>query len=78
MLDEEVVKSMLVVRDGVELISAVTGFKSVVLDANTSSVESNVGVVVVAKAFISVDANDVELGGVVVYDHGSGGSPSGS
>ena len=36
MIDVEVVNSMLVIRSGVELISTVTGFKSVVLDASTS------------------------------------------
>ena len=65
-LDEEVVNSMLDVRDRSELISAVTCFMSVVLDANTSSIESNVGVVVVVSAFISVDANDVDLKGADV------------
>ena len=49
MIDVEVVNSMLVIRNGVDLISTVTGFKSVVLDATTSvdlegnSVESDVG-----------------------------------
>ena len=36
MIDVEVVNSPLVIRNGVELISTVTGFKSVVLDASTS------------------------------------------
>ena len=50
MIDVEVVNSMLLIRNGVDLISTtVTGFKSVVLDATTSvdlegnSVESDVG-----------------------------------
>ena len=49
-LDVEAVNSMFVIRNGVELIPSVAGFKPVVL----------------VKAMISVDANAVEPGGVSV------------